>query len=290
MPKASIHLCEVNGSDVKEAPAFELPISDHDIIVGTNKHGTFATWNSLNPDSPVSPGFAPSGITGLRRLYHESEKQEHIRLVAQMIIDLFLNGVDALALQEIPAKSEPYFKPFMQHLEQLAQENQIELDFDAFNISYAQTKKTLKDGLDQGYHGFATGLLFRKGTFTLNGVTPLAGERGSSYYLTSNKSRENLTVLNTHGDYGQPDNVATEIVSALNNPNTIALGDTNIALTRQEAIAKMTNMKGVVVEPSSNIEGTATSSRTLDCFVTNIPSTYIFKNDCKNYATGVVET
>jgi len=287
MPKATVRLCEVNANDeISEAPAFDLPISDHDVIVGTNKHGTFGTWNILNANSPVSPGFCPAGITGLRRLHHKEEIQEHIRLVAQMIIDLFQNGVDALALQEVPAKNEQYFEEFVRQLHKISQENGIELDFDSFNESYAQTRKPLKKGADQGYHGFATALLFKKRTFTLSQISALAGERGSSYVLKSTKSNEAITLLNIHGDYGQADKLATEIASALVNPDTMILGDSNIALTKEDAMNKLKQLKGVVVEPSSNREDTPDSLRTLDCFVTNIQTSYIFNSACKNYAAS----
>jgi hypothetical protein len=287
MPTASVRLCEVNGSVVNEAPPAILPITDHDVIVGTNEHGTLGTCNLLNPTSPVSPGFAPAGVTGLRRLHHESEKQEHIRLVARMLIDLIKNGVDALALQEVPAQTTPYFKDFLLHLKQFAQEENIELDFDAFHESIATTKKPLRDNKDQGYHDFATAFLMKKGAFTLDNKTLLSDERGATYSLTSAKSGKNLRVINLHGYYGHANIHAKDILKALNDSNTIVLGDTNIPLSNKEAVADMASLSGVVVEPSSNIEGTADSSRTLDCFVTNIQTDYIFKEGCKNIATYV---
>lgn len=285
MPKAVVRLCEVNNQQVNEAPPFELLISDHDIIVGKNRHGVFATWNILNPDSPVSPGFAPAGITGLRCLHHEAEKQEHIILVAKMVVDLMKCGVDAVALQEVPANNNHYFTLFVQTLARLAEENNIVLGFDGFHRSYAQTKKPVKNGVDRGYHGFATALLFKEKSFILNEVTLLPGERGTSCSLFSTKSNENLTIINIHGDYGLSDSLASEIVLAINSSSTMVLGDTNIALTEIDAVAKLAEIKGVVVESSSNIAGTPDSLRTLGCFVTNIPTRYVLKKGCNNFAT-----
>lgn len=291
LPKTNIRLCKMKKENEREveheAPAMELDITDHDVVAGSDRHGTFATLNVLNPNSPVAPGFAPEGIDGMRRLFHEDEKQQHIELIAALIIDLFKQGVDALALQEIPSQLEPYYVPFITHLKKLSAENSIQLDWDAFFFSYALTKKPFRDNQDQGCHGFATGLLIKQDIFKLEQVTPVLNGRGSEYKLFSSLSNEFITLINLHGFYGKATETAQYIALSSNKPNTIIMGDTNIPLDNAEAVGIMQKMRGVAVEPSSNQKNTAISSRTLDCFVTKIPHTrFLFNRSCNNLANG----
>ena len=289
MPTAIVRLCEVkDNGEVNESLPIALPISDHDIIVGSNKHGTFATWNSLNPDSPVSPGFSPVGVTGLRRIYHEDERQEHIKQISKMVISLFKNGVDALALQEVPAITERYFTPFLLELKKLSDEETINLDFEAFQTSYAQTKKPFKKGVEQGYHGFGTALLFKKNAFYLEGCSILPHGRGSLYSLKSAKSNDTLNLININGDYNQAESLVVQIFNYLSIPNTIIAGDTNIAIANEKIVEQLRGMHGVVVEPTTNRIDTPERSRTLDCFVTTILTSYIYKTGSKNYANSEI--
>ena len=290
LPIVRIHL----GQEVKDEKSKEITfkplceinaqLSDHDILVGSNEHGTIATWNMWNQDSPVSPGFVPATVKDAARLYIKEEKNQHIELVAKRIIDLLANGVDAVALQEAPMDSV-YKAMFIAVLKKLAKEAALELDFDAFEKSYTQTKKPLKGGKDNGYHEFATALLFKSNAFTLEKIASFAEGRGSEYALTSAKSKKNLTLINFHGDYGQALVSAQQLFTACSKPDVMVVGDTNIPLTNEKAIEQLKSVPGVVVEPATNRNDIANAARTLDCFVTAIPqTTYIYKIAMKNYA------
>jgi len=295
MPTTSVRLgVEKPDGKIDEASAldFTIPISDHDVILASNKNGVFATWNILNPDSPVASGILPKGTTGLRRLYIEEQRQEHLNQVARFIIELFKLDVDAIALQEVPdKKNNTYFADFLEKLNSLAKENNIDYDF-ALEKSYRQTKKPLKNGNEQGYHGFGTAILFNPNNIKLNNVTPHPDGRGATYSLHSYKSKEDFNLVNLHGDYAKHSELIEFIASEFKKPNTMILGDTNIALSYDKTVSQFKFLTGVSIEPTTNLEGTPNDKRTLDCIVSNIASNYIYKkkDGCSNYASLEIAT
>jgi hypothetical protein len=264
IPALDVHLCKLSRQNqIEHEVLANRALSDHDLIVGSNHHGLFATWNMLNPDSPVSPGFNPEGFKGIYKLYYEEERQQHIRLVAEVLIKLLEEGVGAIALQELPAMNSAYFEIFLYALHSLAAEKQLAIDFDAFLRSYSLTRRTAQD-----YNKFATALLIRAESFKLKEVTPVLNERGADYLLYSLKSNKPIHLINIHGDYEKAE-ILAEFLAEKNTNDTLIMGDTNIALSKKDVLKTIANIKGCCFTPSSNLPDTDESSLTLDCLLTS---------------------
>lgn len=281
MPQLSTRLCtrNKNGEVIHEVEV-NRPVSDHDILVNASVHGIIATWNILNPDSPVSPGFNPEGYEGLYYLASEEDKHRHITQIAETLIQLFTNGVDGVALQEVPEQGSPYFALFRQELICKALAARIDLDFDAFHASYALTKKNNSSS----YNRFATAFLMKKDAFELKQITPVLSERGSDYWLYSIKSKQDIHAINLHGDYVHSEDLAQYLYQLHKAANTLVMGDTNIPLSQRQALELIAQTRGICTVPSMNLPKTMDKHKTLDCILSTEPSIYLYIKALKNYA------
>ncbi|MDP1603582.1 MAG: hypothetical protein Q8M03_09990 [Legionella sp.] len=280
IPQLDIHLCKLNRQNqIKHEVIVRRALSDHDPIIGSNQHGIFASWNLLNPDSPVSPGFNPEGFKGIYMLYYEEERLQHMQLLAEVLVKLLEQGVEAIALQEVPAMNSVYFKTFWEALHSMANEKQLAIDFDAFVQSYSLTRRK-----DQDYNKFGTALLMRAKSFKLKEITPILYERGADYLLYSLKSNKALHLINIHADYEKSEILAEFLMEKTNALDTLIMGDTNIALSKKEILKTIATMKGYCFTPSCNHPDTDESSLTLDCLLTRDKTQFVTRGMPVNFA------
>lgn len=278
----------ISGENSKDFIIVERPATDHDIYIGHNLFGTFATINMLNPNSPFSPGYAPAGIKGLQRMEGDRSKLAHIILMVQFIVNLLKHGVDAVAIQEIPCQSDPFYPLFIENLKSYSAESGIELDFDILSRTYNQTHKTESTPEKNQLHGFATGFLAKQNVFTLEKASVILYGRGSEYNLTNISTGASFTLTNLHGDYKRQDQTANYIKSALEVKNMMVVGDTNIAINHS-AMNTLKCMKGLVAQPIINDPCTDEANMTVDCFVTLVETTILCNEHCKNLANPPVK-
>lgn len=284
MQTRSLHLCKKsNSGEIEDEIQIQRPISDHDIIVQVTPLGNIATWNILNPDSPVSPGFLPIDHQGFYKLCTDTDKYQHMQDIAFTIGRLFAAGVDAIVLQEIPASETQNFSNFIRELNNAAYRYDVEFDIAGFLDSLYRTKKPNSNE----YHNFSMGLLV-KGYSKLSFISalPLYNERAVAYELLSKPSSEKLHLINIHGDYvnsfALSQNIKNDLVKY---NNSIIAGDMNIPLSNMQSLGVMADLAGYCITPSMNRKDTDEKSNTLDCILSLMKSSKILVNgDLKNYA------
>lgn len=251
----------VNGNTVTR------PITDHPPIQQKTAWGIMASMNILNPGSPLAPSAQINGVTALPK-----EGKQQMEAMAEYIVQLFKNGVELLALQEVP---NPYEIPhpnnhdhLINKLKALVGNTQL-IDVDALSQQWLKT----------GTHTFGTSLLYNPNRFSINqNKTPSLDGRAAVYKITDLATSVQISIANVHGDFSQQ--IKTQ--QYINQFDGIAMGDANLrTMTPSQNPIAICSLE----KPKLTIEGQPIDLNTFD-FIQDTYSKKIYPTFDPNATTS----